>query len=336
LKAELDALSSITPGGTVVDRIDIGNGFRWHITFANNLGDLPMMYSRAETHEIQSIITTGGDPTPIIGTFTLTFMGQTTSPIPFDATETQMQAALDGLDTIGSLDGVGSVEVHRTGPTGNGQYQWFVTFRANPGDLPNLQPDYTFLQGTDAKVTVTEVHAGNAFTFTGSNPRIVTEERLSGLPSYTGSYIPNKVGSYALAVRKLTVGGIHGDYFDNQWLQGSPVISRTDSELNFAWGNGLVTRYGRDYVSARWTGKVRAPTTEVYVLTISADEGVRLWWHHQLVVDRWDTCCNDELVTVSLQQNQFYDLRVEWKDITGNAYITLYWQTPTITKRVIP
>lgn len=60
---------------------------RWIVTFATQLGDLPMMFSRPETHEIQSVSTVGGDPTPIVGTFTLTFAGETTSPIPYDASE---------------------------------------------------------------------------------------------------------------------------------------------------------------------------------------------------------------------------------------------------------
>ncbi len=38
------------------------------------------------------------------GTFTLTFNGQTTAPIPFDATAAQTQAALEALSNIGDQD----------------------------------------------------------------------------------------------------------------------------------------------------------------------------------------------------------------------------------------
>jgi hypothetical protein len=49
------------------------------------------------------------------------------------------------------------------------------------------------------------------------------------------------VGSYSLAVRQLTPGGLQADYFDNQWLQGAPVVSTVDRTINFAWGTNLIT-----------------------------------------------------------------------------------------------
>jgi hypothetical protein len=182
-----------------------------------------MLFSRSETHEIQQVSTIGGSPTPITGTFTLTFRGETTADIPYDASEYEFKAALDALNTIGAVDGVGSVEVHREGPIGNGMYTWMVTFRGTPGNLPALTWNEANLLGTGANVTVTKTHNGKSNTFSGGlNPRIVTEQRLPGLPSYTGRYIPTSVGAYALAVRQLTAGGLTGDYFDNQVSLASP------------------------------------------------------------------------------------------------------------------
>lgn len=47
---------------------------------------------------VQSLTSTG---TPAGGTFTRTFGGQTTAPIPYNATAAQVQAALQALSTIG-------------------------------------------------------------------------------------------------------------------------------------------------------------------------------------------------------------------------------------------
>jgi hypothetical protein len=91
---------------------------------------------------------------------------------------------------------------------------------------------------------------------------------------------------YALVVRQLLSGGLDALYFDNQWLQGSPVTSRVDPVLDFNWGLGLVTAYGRDYVSARWTGKVLAPVSEVFTFFVYADNAVRMWIDHDLVRTR--------------------------------------------------
>jgi len=50
-------------------------------------------------NEVQSIITTGN---PTGGTFTLTFNGQTTASIPFNATAGQIQAVLQALSNVGA------------------------------------------------------------------------------------------------------------------------------------------------------------------------------------------------------------------------------------------
>ena len=89
-------------------------------------------------------------------------------------------------------------------------------------------------------------------------------------------------------------------------------------------------------MSARWTGKVQPLSTEVYTLIVDADEGVRLWWNHTLVVDRWDACCDQTLVVVPLTANYYYDIKIEWRELLGSASIRLQWKTPTLPQQVIP
>ena len=129
-------------------------------------------------------------------------------------------------------------------------------------------------------------------------------EKVQGLPQYTASYTPNATGPYALAVRQLTRGGLSADYFDNQWLLDEPVMQRIDPSINFDWGTGAITTYGRDYVSVRWTGKVVSPTTEEYTFYLEADDGVRLWLDHDLMLDAWDTCCMELRVNYAMVKNR--------------------------------
>lgn len=82
-------------------------------------------------YEVQNVTLVGA----VSGTFTLTFDGQTTAPIPFDATAAQVQTALWALPNIG----VGGVTV--TGAPGN----WTVTWNTT-GDKPEMTIDTT---GTD-------------------------------------------------------------------------------------------------------------------------------------------------------------------------------------------
>ncbi|MGB3443883.1 MAG: hypothetical protein WBA97_34530 [Actinophytocola sp.] len=55
----------------------------------------------SQTNEVQSVTVTG---TPTGGTFTLTWSGQTTAAIPYNATAAQVLAALQALSNIGDND----------------------------------------------------------------------------------------------------------------------------------------------------------------------------------------------------------------------------------------
>ena len=74
-------------------------------------------------YEEQTISTTGGDPTPLGGSFSLTFYNETTGPIAYDASADAVKAALEGLPSIDRVD-VAKVE------GSYGQADWLVTFRA--------------------------------------------------------------------------------------------------------------------------------------------------------------------------------------------------------------
>jgi hypothetical protein len=81
MKAALEGIASI--GEVDVMREDLGNGHRWTVTFMSNLGNLPMMKAEMIQQEIQVVQTSGGVPTPLGGSFTLTFGGHTTDRFEF-------------------------------------------------------------------------------------------------------------------------------------------------------------------------------------------------------------------------------------------------------------
>lgn len=88
------------------------------------------------TSEVQTVTITGA---PTGGTFTLTFAGQTTAPIAFNAAASVVEAALNALS---NLDGV-SVAGAAGGP-------YTVTFPASMGDVAQMTGDSTGLTGGTA------------------------------------------------------------------------------------------------------------------------------------------------------------------------------------------
>ena len=62
-----------------------------------------------------------------------------------------------------------------------------MTFRSELGDLALLDADDALLTGSDALCSVAEIVAGDDASLTGNTPSVHTEEKVAGLPSYTGA-----------------------------------------------------------------------------------------------------------------------------------------------------
>jgi len=162
--------------------------------------------------------------------------------------------------------------------------------------------------------------AASLFAESGASPSVVVEEKVDGFLSYTGTYSADLAGAYSLAVLQLECCGLSGKYYDNQWLMDLPVIERLDSMLNFDLGSGAITPYGRDYVSIRWWGKLKPDTNELYTFYVAADDGVRLYINHILLVDSWDDNPNKKRAQMQLTANSYHDIKIEYKKETGPVY----------------
>jgi hypothetical protein len=130
-------------------------------------------------------------------------------------------------------------------------------------------------------------------------------------------------------------GGLWAEYFNNAFLDGVPAISRLDNKVDFDWGLGLITNEVADFVSVRWSGKILAPETESFTFILHADDGVRMYINEELVIDRWDKCCEDVATTFPMVKGNFIDVRIEYKEYQEEAYIRLYWTSQKIPKEII-
>jgi hypothetical protein len=132
--------------------------------------------------------------------------------------------------------------------------------------------------------------------------------------------------------------GLQGDYFANQNLSGTPVLSQVDQTVNFDWGAGSPDpTVPTDHFSVRWTGKVQPYSTETYTFTTQTDEGVRLWVNNTLLIDHWaDQASTQWSGSIALSAGVKYDIKMEYFEDTGNASASLLWSSPTTTLTVIP
>lgn len=138
------------------------------------------LFSQAGTSEVQTVTITGS---PTGGTFTLTYSGQTTSGIAYNAAASAVQSALAALSNIGS----GNVAV-----TGSAGGPYTVTF-----------------QGSLAHTNVAQMTATSSLTG-GTSPNVSVSTGTGGANAhYVNGYIPS-----GTAIGLVTATGLFGPYDD--------------------------------------------------------------------------------------------------------------------------
>lgn len=158
--------------------------------------------------------------------------------------------------------------------------------------------------------------------------------------TYACTWQRKHAGAYTVAVYLLFAGGLRGDYYDDPWLESGsalPVISRIDRHVNFTWGTGPIFPGASDYVSVRWSGRVKPKVSGDTTFYVIADEQVRLWIGDLLLIDKWDdSFTGQSSATATLDSSLFYALVLEYRDLAGNAEVHLYWSSSSFAKEIIP
>jgi len=133
-----------------------------------------------------------------------------------------------------------------------------------------------------------------------------------------------------------TSGGAKAQYFDGKDLAGVPVLTRIEPTINVNSAGDVVPGHA-DNLSARWTANLEAPFTETYTLITTTDDGVKLWFDGRLVIDNWtDHGTTDNSANVDLVAGQVYSIRMEWYEATGGAVAQLSWESPSLSRQIVP
>ena len=121
--------------------------------------------------------------------------------------------------------------------------------------------------------------------------------------------------------------GWRGEYFDNNRLDGTPKLVRTDPRIDFGWtlnspGQGIPY----DWYSVRWSGTLTAPAGGVKNIGVEGNDGYRLYLDGRLVIDNWrKQSYGHRLASVDLKGGTTHDMRLEYFESTGNARVKLIW-----------
>jgi len=140
--------------------------------------------------------------------------------------------------------------------------------------------------------------------------------------------------------------GLTAEYFSSPDLSGTPVLTRTDRNVNFNWDKVVpVNGLERNNYSVRWSGSFTPPAPGEYRLGVRANycyacenaEGFRLYLDGKLLVESAGQKTPERGAVieapVTFRDAQPHPIRLEYFHTTGTAGIDLTWQAPAVVLR---
>lgn len=131
-------------------------------------------------------------------------------------------------------------------------------------------------------------------------------------------------------IRPSSSPGFRADYYSGTSFDQF-AFTRVETRIDQNWGTAGPGSGLTDSFSVRWTGYIRPSYTESYRLITDSDDGVRLYLNGQLVLDRWNaapgTQWQQQTEPLPLTAGQLYEVRMEYRELTGQALAYLYWKS---------
>lgn len=127
--------------------------------------------------------------------------------------------------------------------------------------------------------------------------------------------------------------GLEAEYYNNEELSGTAVLSRVDAQVDFDWKRGAPAEgvHAQSF-SVRWSGKVVAPASGLFWFTVSGDDGYRLMINGKQVIENW--CVHlgqSSSAPVQMESGRSYDVVLEYFQRVANSTISLRWTPPDVS-----
>jgi uncharacterized repeat protein (TIGR03806 family) len=131
--------------------------------------------------------------------------------------------------------------------------------------------------------------------------------------------------------------GINAQYYNGRNFE-TLIHSRVEPQINFDWE--LASPHpgvNSDSFSAKWRGKIIAPTTGLYTFYATTDDGFLLKIGGVTVIGAWwDQPPTENTGTIQMTAGQAVDIEADYFENTGGAQAKLSWSGPGIAKQIIP
>ncbi len=124
--------------------------------------------------------------------------------------------------------------------------------------------------------------------------------------------------------------GALGEYYNNREMNGEPVFTRIDDQINFYWENLSPSReLPDDDFGVKWTTYLTAPETGTYAIGCWASSGYELFLEGKKIISGRSehSAFNNEYAT-NFVAGRKYKIEVCYKNYSGDADIRLLWARP--------
>ncbi|BDI31813.1 hypothetical protein CCAX7_38640 [Capsulimonas corticalis] len=136
--------------------------------------------------------------------------------------------------------------------------------------------------------------------------------------------------------------GLKGEYYEGRSFD-TLAFTRADPNVAYRWvttpthSPGPKIQAYTDY-TIRWTGRIVARQSETYTFYAAADDGVRIWINHKLVIDEWSANSLTQFSNkFTFRAGEQYLFKCEYLEVDGgDAAVFLYWSSPHTPKQYVP
>ena len=161
------------------------------------------------------------------------------------------------------------------------------------------------------------VLAGVRKRFPESNVIYAEGSSLIGPPliPVPGRFLKNESGAQ----------GLSANYYRGRDLQGTPVVSRNDGDVNFVWQDGAGPELPSDF-SVRWSGALVPASNGTYEVGFRGTDRFRVWFDGQLIAEA-DFAGNGRTLTrtVRLEAGHSYPVKIEYAQEHERGRAQLVW-----------
>lgn len=124
--------------------------------------------------------------------------------------------------------------------------------------------------------------------------------------------------------------GLLGEYFDGTNFE-KKIASRRDEKLDFYWDfKSPMEGIAPESFSIRWTAKLTAPESGQFLISLTVDDGVRMWLDGKPLINAWDLHDKSYFSNyANLEKGKTYDIKIEYYNGMREGMLQLKWQLPS-------